>query len=474
MLKTDSRAIHPAAIHPHVRFICHRLAEEGHEAFVVGGAVRDLLVGRTPKDYDVVTSARPAVVMRLFRNARTVGRRFRLVLLTFPDMVVEVSTFRGEPRKKTNGQIKRDNTFGTPEEDAKRRDFTINALSYDPETGRVLDYIDGMRDLERRVIRTIKPPRESILEDPVRMLRAVRFKVRLDFRLDAALERAIPRMAHELRSVIRHRLAEETQRFLTRGNAQPMWAEFARVGLVKHLLAADGAPWFFSEEAEERPVDLMQPYLARMDAWVAEGGEPVPPTVALLGLLLTLARPELRAALLSDAPAPAARKGRRSVDPLERLPVFLSEWGLLNGQVEPALDILAAARRLLEQAGVTLAPETGCAAPARPKGRSRGSATAGKRRKGAHHHEDAPLGTREAWLLLAILQDVLGLDTDFVAEGVAQIPGLPDLPILDHPRPRNRPQRVTPRNGAEGETDPWAEAAESAPRRRRKPRQATS
>lgn len=423
-------SIRPADIHPNVFFVCQRLREHGHTALVVGGAVRDLLLGRPPKDFDLATSARPEVVKGLFRNARIIGRRFRLAQLRYPNMAMEVATFRGEPRERRGGMIRRDNRYGTSEEDAKRRDFTINALTFDPLTLTLYDYVDGLEDLRTRRIRTIKPPRDSFREDPVRMMRAVRFKVRLGFHLDADCEAAIREMAHLLRDVTRHRLAEEMQRFLTRGNAEATYREFDRLGLLKPLLGMAPHTWFFAPEALKDPLERLQPYLRRMDQWVAEGGEPIAPTVALLGLLAALGQDGYRAWLIGEE--------ARSAGPLRRqlrthFPQMLSEWGMLNGQVIPALAIQEAARTLVESAGRMLQNRAAAA---------------------------EVTGIREAVLLLAVLRDVLGLPHEWIAQAVQELPRLPDLPILDHPRPLQRAAHPHPR-GASGK-------GRRPPRRRRR------
>jgi len=399
VLEAQEHGLHAHRIHPNVLFICHRLVENGYIALIVGGAIRDLMLGRTPKDFDLVTDAKPETVRALFRNARIIGRRFRLAELRFPSMTVEVATFRSDPQVKTSGMIHRDNRFGTPQEDAFRRDFTVNALSFDPLSLALFDYVGGMHDLEARMIRTIKTPNESIQEDPVRMLRAVRFKVRLGFQMDPVLESEIRSSVRLLGDVTRNRLAEETQRFLTRGNAVVMYEEFARLGLIKPLLHMKCGPWFFAPAAQRDPLAALLPYLKRMDAWLAGGGETIGPTVAQLGLLMTLADMPIREEVL------LGEGGEH-----RRLLALFSEWGMLNGQVEPALRVLAAARGLYAEAR---------GAPREP-------------RKGP------PPGIREAWLLLAVLQDMVPVPEPFLTHGLNRLGTLPDLPILDHPRPQNR------------------------------------
>src|SRR5437899_1372426 len=190
-----SRAEHAVSrknIDPDALKVLYRLKNHGYVAYLVGGGVRDLLLGRRPKDFDIGTSAHPQQVKRLFRNCFIIGRRFRLCHVRFGRKVVEVSTFRRQAEADEGDTlIRRDNTFGTPEEDAFRRDFTVNALFYDIATFSVIDYVGGLEDLERRTIRTIGDPGIRLREDPVRMLRAVALAARLDFSIDPDTVEAI-------------------------------------------------------------------------------------------------------------------------------------------------------------------------------------------------------------------------------------------------------------------------------------------
>src|SRR5688572_27730465 len=174
-------------IDPHALEVIRRLRRFGYRAYLVGGCVRDLLLGLKPKDFDIATSARPGEVRALFRNSRLVGRRFRLALILFRNKMIEVSTFRATPVENEPAEndgvpeapasedllVTDDNVFGTAEEDARRRDFTVNALFYDVTAGRVVDHVRGMRDLHARRLRTIGDPEVRMREDPVRLLRAV-------------------------------------------------------------------------------------------------------------------------------------------------------------------------------------------------------------------------------------------------------------------------------------------------------------
>src|SRR5215471_4549243 len=192
-----------ARIDPDADRVVRRLSRAGHKAYLVGGCVRDLLLGRRPKDFDVATSATPNEIKAQFRNCRIIGRRFRLAHVFFGEKIIETSTFRANPREDDddNGEllIRRDNVFGTELEDARRRDFTINGLFYDVEREEVIDHVGGLADLDARLIRTIGDPGIRFQEDPVRMLRAIKFAARLDLELEPATYRALLRHRNEIR-----------------------------------------------------------------------------------------------------------------------------------------------------------------------------------------------------------------------------------------------------------------------------------
>jgi poly(A) polymerase len=180
-------------ISPNALRVLYRLREAGFGAYLVGGAVRDLLVGGHPKDFDVATDATPEQVKQLFRNCRLIGRRFRLAHIVFGREIIEVATFRsnaddgsGERETHEGGRVLRDNVFGTIEDDAVRRDFTVNALYYAIEDFSVRDYVGGFEDVQHRLMRLIGDPEKRYREDPVRMLRAVRLAAKLDFEIEVA------------------------------------------------------------------------------------------------------------------------------------------------------------------------------------------------------------------------------------------------------------------------------------------------
>ncbi len=202
--------------------VVQRLRRKGHESFLVGGCVRDLLLRRTPKDFDVATSARPRQVKSLFRNCRIIGRRFKLAHLHFDDKILEVSTFRRRPEQDAEDDdllITSDNAFGTANEDAHRRDFTINALLFSPEEDCIHDYVGGIEDIEARVVRTIGDPIIRIREDPVRILRAIKFAARLSLTIEDATWEAMCEAAEDLSRAAPPRLLEELLKLLRSGTA---------------------------------------------------------------------------------------------------------------------------------------------------------------------------------------------------------------------------------------------------------------
>ncbi len=202
--------------------VLYRLSTLNHAAYLVGGSVRDLLLGRQPKDFDVGTDARPNEIKRIFRNCFLVGRRFRLAHIVFGKKVIETATFRKAPDANAvqdeHGLYQyEDNTFGTPEEDAQRRDFTVNGLFYDIRTFAIIDYVGGLKDLKNKVIRSIGDPAIRFREDPVRMMRAIRFAAKLDFTIAPADWKAMKRYASEISNASISRLCEEILRLFVRG-----------------------------------------------------------------------------------------------------------------------------------------------------------------------------------------------------------------------------------------------------------------
>ena len=316
-----SRADHPISrkrIDADALRVLYRLRKFNHTAYLVGGGVRDLLLDRRPKDFDIGTSAHPNEVKRIFRNCWIIGRRFRLAHVKFGDKTIEVATFRRQveapaaapadapgpdapargagpdapaaaPGRDVAGgraaarraPVRRDNTFGTPEEDAFRRDFTINALFYDIATFAIIDYVGGMRDLRRRLIRCIGDPGERFHEDPVRMLRAVTFGARLGFRLDAPVREAIAEHHGLIAQASPARLLEELYKILRGGLAARTFGSLSRRGLLQHL-----AP----EVERCRNSRRLRRSLLALDAYRA-GFEAAPDTLSNAILLGSLAEP---------------------------------------------------------------------------------------------------------------------------------------------------------------------------------------
>jgi len=287
--------------------VLYRLSRSGFKAYLVGGGVRDLLLGRTPKDFDVGTDATPNQVKKLFRNCFLVGRRFRLAHIRFGrDEVIEVATFRRQPTADDLPENSEDhfffteNVFGTPEEDAFRRDFTINALFYDIETFSIIDYVGGLADLKARRLRVIGDPLVRFTEDPVRMLRALEFAARLGFSLDEATREGIYQRAALIAEAAPARIREEVMELFRHKVAAAVLQDAQAMGLLSHLLAGyqgDAATWKLLERVDARtaagqPIDepfaLAALYLSRfLRACPPEGDAMVTDAVRLAGLVLT-------------------------------------------------------------------------------------------------------------------------------------------------------------------------------------------
>ena len=222
------------------RTVTRKLQDEGFKAFIVGGAVRDLLLGIEPKDFDVATNATPEQVKPLFRRAFVIGRRFRLVHVHAGNDVIEVSTFRaaqtGDDTTDEHGRLLSDNVYGSQAEDAVRRDFTINALYFDPATESIWDYVGGVVDMRARRLKLIGPPVTRYREDPVRMLRAVRLAAKLGFTIDARTEEPITRLASLMAHVPPARLFDEMQKLLLSGHAAETLRSLRAHGLSHGLL----------------------------------------------------------------------------------------------------------------------------------------------------------------------------------------------------------------------------------------------
>jgi poly(A) polymerase len=235
-----SRAEHGLSrsnIDPDALKVLYRLHRCGHIAYLVGGGVRDLLLGNRPKDFDISTSAHPNEVKKLFSNCRLIGRRFRLAHIYFKGgKIIEVSTFRAISDSGTEeGRITSDNTFGTPGEDAFRRDFTVNALFYNIADFSIIDYMGGIEDLKKGVVRCIGDPKVRFLEDPIRMLRGVRFAALMDFSLDRESDKLIRSSGEMIWEGAVPRILEEIVRMMGRGTAARAMERLVDSGMISHL-----------------------------------------------------------------------------------------------------------------------------------------------------------------------------------------------------------------------------------------------
>ncbi len=358
----SEHAISRRDVDPDALKVLYRLHEHNYIAYLVGGSVRDLLLKRRPKDFDIGTSAHPHQVKKLFRNCWIIGRRFRLAHVKFGMKAMEVATFRQhvvnseltpeveaaetgpadviapdqplasdiEPagrRRLQDHLIQRDNTYGTPEEDAFRRDFTVNALFYDIGTFSIIDYVGGLQDLEAGLIRCIGDPDVRFLEDPVRMLRAVVLAARLEFTIDEPVLDAISTHAHEIARSAPARLVEEYYKILRSGHAEEAFRQLRKTGLLKEITPELAA----APEAVWRSIAAMDRYRARF------AGAPETLTNAILaGTLLQ--------------PLGLIGGRRFSADALERR-VELGMLPMARRDIERLQQILALQPRLLDIQG---------------------------------------------------------------------------------------------------------------------------
>ncbi|MEA9558397.1 polynucleotide adenylyltransferase PcnB [Xanthomonas nasturtii] len=288
VIPRDQHTISRKDISPNALRVLYRLRESGFGAYLVGGAVRDLLVGGHPKDFDVATSATPEEVKALFRNCRLIGRRFRLAHVVFGREIIEVATFRANiddgsgDRELDNGRLVRDNVYGSIEDDAIRRDFTCNALYYAIEDFSVRDYCGGFEDVQARLMKLIGDPELRYQEDPVRMLRAVRLAAKLNFEIEAGSAEPIPRLAGLLSEAAPARLFEEILKLFLSGHGVASFEGLERYGLLGALFPESAAALKSNRSGALRAMVLEG--LRNTDARVAND-EPVSPAF-LFALLL--------------------------------------------------------------------------------------------------------------------------------------------------------------------------------------------
>jgi poly(A) polymerase len=352
IIARDAHSISRKQIDPDALKVLYRLHQSSYTAYLVGGSVRDLLLGRRPKDFDIGTSAHPYQIKKLFRNCWIIGRRFRLAHVRFGTKTIEVATFRrpvaqdeltaaDEPQPETamraegdesaDRLVHRDNTFGTPEEDAFRRDFTINALFYDIATFSIIDFTGGLDDLRAGLVRCIGDPAERFREDPVRMLRAVAMAARLGFRIDAPIDEAIASTRAEIARSAPARLIEELYKLLRSGASESAFTMMAERRLLEPI----------AHELQRHADARLWRSLAALDAY-RRRFEDIPDTLTnpiLLGSLLIPLGYSLRSLL----PAPGAGDDRRKEPRLS-----IGMLPLARRDVERLRQILALQQRLMD------------------------------------------------------------------------------------------------------------------------------
>ncbi len=243
-----------------------KIQQAGGEAYIVGGAIRDMMLHRKPKDFDIATSLSPRQVQRLFWNARIIGRRFRIVHLFFSGKIIEVTTFRSDEENFEDGK---NNLYGTIEQDARRRDFSINSLYYNPANGQLLDFNDAMADFRKKVIRSLIPLSYTFSEDPVRMIRALKYQATTGFSLKHDVKRAIKRNAEHIQSCSTSRLTEEISKILSSGVSCKILMNLRKYGLLQFILPC------WSQYAD---IDAVRTSLEELDRKVNDSkkdGEPV-------------------------------------------------------------------------------------------------------------------------------------------------------------------------------------------------------
>lgn len=308
-IRSGDHPISPKQITSGAKKVVEQLVSDGYDAYLVGGCVRDLMLGMHPKDFDVATDATPEQVSKLFRRARIVGRRFQIVHVRMGPEVIEVTTFRAhhsaehkgrdQSRRSSKGLLLRDNIFGSITEDASRRDFTMNALYYHPSDNSVFDYANGLQDIEKRLIRVIGNAADRYREDPVRMLRAVRFAAKLGFNIEQGSAEPIAKMNHLLADIPPARLFDEILKLFMHGHALATFRLLREYGLFKQLFPATESalavdPGYY--------VEFLEQAMTNTDKRI-RGNKRVTPAF-LLGTLLWPAVQEMRKTLERDNSSP--------------------------------------------------------------------------------------------------------------------------------------------------------------------------
>jgi len=292
IISRDHHQVSRKLISPSALKVIHRLNSKGYDAFLVGGGVRDILLGNQPKDFDIATSAHPEQIHALFKNSRLIGRRFKLVHILFGREMIEVATFRGQAadqhdspsqHQTEHGMLLRDNVYGSIEEDAIRRDFTINALYYSPQDFCVYDYVGGLQDIEARQLQMIGDSETRYREDPVRMLRALRFAAKLNFDIAPSTYEPIPRLAPLLSNIPSARLCDEVIKLLMSGYAVKVFQLLVTAQLFEPLFPQVNQT-IASDERGEFYRNLIQAGLRNTDIRI-QSGKPVTPAFLFAVLL---------------------------------------------------------------------------------------------------------------------------------------------------------------------------------------------
>lgn len=318
ILDADQHGLRPEHFSRNAMAVASRLQDAGHQAFLVGGCVRDALLGERPKDFDVATNATPEQVRALFRGSRIIGRRFKLVHVRYGREMIEVATFRSQHAdansadavSDSSGRILRDNVYGTLEEDAQRRDFTVNALYYDPVRNQVHAFANGVEDLRNGVLRLIGEPALRYQEDPVRMLRAARFAAKLNFRLDERTAAPIRQLAQLLDDIPAARLYDETLKLFMGGQAEATYEQLIKYGLFRPLFPASHKQLKQSDSPAARLIRLA---LRNTDTRIAQG-KPVTPAFLFAALLWPAVLPRVLQLQASGMPnMPAIQKAGQQI-----------------------------------------------------------------------------------------------------------------------------------------------------------------
>ncbi|GLX82911.1 polynucleotide adenylyltransferase PcnB [Thalassotalea eurytherma] len=274
MIPRDQHPVSRQFISNNALKVLYRLNKGGYEAYLVGGGVRDILLGLTPKDFDIVTNATPEQIKGLFRNCRLIGRRFRLAHIVFGRDIIEVATFRGHhddtsgkntkiSKQSDQGMLLRDNIYGSIEEDAERRDFTINALYYSTQDFKVYDFAGGVHDIEQRKIRLIGDPETRYREDPVRMLRAIRFATKLDMTISPETQAPIKPLASLLSNIPAARMFEEFLKLFVSGKAQANFNLLREYDLFEHFFPAVERALCANDNFSLEESELMTQFIAK-------------------------------------------------------------------------------------------------------------------------------------------------------------------------------------------------------------------